>query len=202
MIPQNCWSHHHQTWHGDCLRHENDHHKFIKLTLFFVQGHTHLNRYFINFSSNAHAVKIVRLKVYLILSQSLDLAHHSRSQLCLKLDRFLTCTIVAISQTVFKLLAFKLDRMADLCMAYLFMLISMTLTLMQGHSVSAKENIQWWIILITKQARSINLATSTTVGHFLRDLDFTNVSIWLDHHGFFLPWSGWWKKHCQLRKRQ
>ena len=39
---------------------------------------------------------------------------------------------------------------------------------MQGHSESAKAKIKCWINLTTKQATSIN----TTVGHFLRDLDW------------------------------
>ena len=50
------------------------------------------------------AVKIVRLKVYVIFSQSDDLALHSRSPVHLKHDKCLTCGIIAISQTVFKLL--------------------------------------------------------------------------------------------------
>ena len=44
------------------------------------------------------------------------------------------------------------------------MLVSMTLTLMQGHSESAKAKIQRCMLLATKQAISIALAT--TVGHF------------------------------------
>ena len=58
-------------------------------------------------------------------------------------------------------------------MAYLLMLISMTLTLMQGHSGLAKANIQCLIILTTKQATHIKLATK--VGQFLCELDFENV---------------------------
>ena len=45
---------------------------------------------------------------------------------------------------------------------YLLMLVSMTLTLMQGYSGSAKANIQCWIISTTKQA--INITLATTVG--------------------------------------
>ena len=58
--------------------------------------------------SNPHQVsyedspmKIVRLKVWISFSQSDDLAIHSRSQVRLKLDKCLTCTITAISRTVF-----------------------------------------------------------------------------------------------------
>ena len=43
------------------------------------------------------------------------------------------------------------------------MVVLMTLTLMQGHSGSAKENIQLWIISTTKQAIKIKLAAK--VGH-------------------------------------
>ena len=67
------------------------------------------------------AVKIVRLKVYIIFSHSDDLALHSGSQLRLKLDKYQTGTIIAISR-----------------IAHMIILASMTLTLMQGHSGSAK----------------------------------------------------------------
>ena len=52
-------------------------------------------------------------------------------------------------------------------------LVSMTLTLMQGHSGSPEAKIQCWIISTTKPATRIKLAP--TVGHCLRDLDFANV---------------------------
>ena len=52
----------------------------------------------------------------------------------------------------------------------MLMLVSMTLTLMQGHSGSAKAKSQRWIISTSKQAISIKLAT--TVSQLLRDLDF------------------------------
>ena len=55
------------------------------------------------------------------------------------------------------------------CMAYIMlMLVSMTLTLTQGHSGSAQENNQRLIILTTKQVMSIELAK--TVGHFYMTL--------------------------------
>ena len=54
-------------------------------------------------------------------------------------------------------------------------LVFITLTLIQGHSGSAKAKYKCWIILTTKQATRIKLAISTTVGHFLRDLDFENI---------------------------
>ena len=60
----------------------------------------------------------------------------------------------------------KLGMQVDLCMAYAHA-SSMNLTVMQCHSGDAKA-----IILTTNQATSIKL--STTVGHFLGDLDFAN----------------------------
>ena len=45
-------------------------------------------------------VKIVRLKVYIIFSQSEDLALHSRSQLHLKLDKYLICTIIVVEDEI------------------------------------------------------------------------------------------------------
>ena len=66
-------------------------------------------------------------------------------------------------------MAFKLGMTVDLCMAYnMLMLVLMTLTLMQGHSGSAEEQIQRATISTTKQVISINLAT--TVGY-----DFEHV---------------------------
>ena len=54
----------------------------------------------------------------------------------------------------------------DLCMAYMLMLVSMSLTLMQGHSGSTKPKNQCWIILTTKQAVSIKLPTFFMWKHF------------------------------------
>ena len=61
----------------------------------------------------------------------------------------------------------------DLWMLYMFMLVSMTLTLMPGHSGSTNDKT----LSATEQAISIKLATK--VGHFLRDLDldFANVNM-------------------------
>ena len=61
----------------------------------------------------------------------------------------------------------------DLSIAYMLMLILMTLTLVQGHSGTEKAKKQRWIISTTEQAISIKLAA--TVDHFVRDLDFANV---------------------------
>ena len=45
-------------------------------------------------------MRIVRLKVYIIFSQSRDLYLHSRSQLRLKRDTVLTCTIIVVYLTM------------------------------------------------------------------------------------------------------
>ena len=125
------------------------HHVLITFTLTFIQGHTDLNHennecLIISETVQAmaikFAVKIVQLKVYIIFSQSNDLALHSKSQLHLKHDNCLTCIIIAISRTAFKL--WHSNLAVDLCMAYLLIFVSMTLTLMQVHSGSAKANIQ------------------------------------------------------------
>ena len=39
-------------------------------------------------------------------------------------------------------MAFKLGMKIDLCMGYILMIVSMTLTLMEGHSGSAEETLQ------------------------------------------------------------
>ena len=57
------------------------------------------------------------------------------------------------------------------------MLVSMTLSLTQGHSGSEKAKILFQIIWTTKQATSIKLAT--TVGHFLCDLDFASATVYM-----------------------
>ena len=56
----------------------------------------------------------------------------------------------------------------DLWMPHVLMLALMTLTLMQGHSGSAKEKIQRCMLSAAKQAISIKLATM--VGHFYMTL--------------------------------
>ena len=88
------------------------HHVLIILTLTFIQGNTNINHgnHTCSIISETvltipitFAVKIVRLKSYLMLSQSDDLALLSRLQVRLKLDKCLTCSIIAISLTVCKL---------------------------------------------------------------------------------------------------
>ena len=73
------------------------HHVLIIFTLTFIQDHTYVNpennqcsiiSEIVQAISIKFAVKIVRLKVYIIFSQSDDLALHSKSQLRLKLEKF------------------------------------------------------------------------------------------------------------------
>ena len=54
-------------------------------------------------------------------------------------------------------------------MPFMLMLVSMTLTLVQGHSGLAKAKHQHYMLSVTKQAIRIKL--TTTVGHLLGDLD-------------------------------
>ena len=64
--------------------------------------------------------------------------------------------------------------MLDLWMPYnyMFMLILMTLTLMQGHSGSAKAENQCCIL-----SRQLSIKRATTVGHFDVILTFANVYV-------------------------
>ena len=84
-------------------------HVFIILTLTFIQGHiylSHKNHTCSIISETVQAIrisfaaKIIQLKGYIICSQSEDLALRSRSKVRLKLDKCVTCTIIAISRTV------------------------------------------------------------------------------------------------------
>ena len=72
-------------------------------------------------------------------------------------------------------MAFKLGMTVDLCMAYMLMLVSMTLILMKGHSGSQRQKISIGIISTTKQAITVQLATM--VGQFLSDLDYKKVYV-------------------------
>ena len=60
---------------------------------------------------------------------------------------------------------------------YMLVLVSMNLTLVQGHSRSTKANIQCWIISTAKQATSNKVAT--TVGLFF----FTWPRLWKRLYG-------------------
>ena len=93
--------------------------------------------YFTNCSSNRHQVccEDNPAKGPYDHFQSDDLDHHSRSHVRLKLDYFLTCNI---SDNI-KLLHLNLVYQY---MAYRLMLVSMILTLMQGHSGSPKGKNQ------------------------------------------------------------
>ena len=81
--------HNHETWHGICLRHGNAsrvnyvdldlHSKFTKI-FNMKKIHVRLFHKLFKQSPSNFAHKIVRLKVYVIFSQSDDLTLHSRSQ--------------------------------------------------------------------------------------------------------------------------
>ena len=128
------------------------HHVLIILALTFIQDHTDINRENSKCSIISEtvqtmpvnfAVMIVRLKIDVIFSQSDDLALHSRSRLRLKLDKRLNLNHSShVSGSIYAT-ASKPGTTVELCMEYIMlMLVPMTLTLMQGHSVSANANIQ------------------------------------------------------------
>ena len=88
------------------------HHMLIILTLTLIQGRTDLNHEnnecsiileTVQALPIKFVVKLVRLKVYIFFSQSDGLDLHSRSQLRLKLEKFLTHIIIVISRIIFKL---------------------------------------------------------------------------------------------------
>ena len=82
--------------------------------------------------SSKFAVKIVRPKVYkYVICQSDNLDLHARSQMRLKVDNMLMCSLIVISRTLFCQLsmAFKFGMAVDLCMPCMLILISMILNL-------------------------------------------------------------------------
>ena len=93
----NRWSHHRQTWRGDYFGYENGSRvTYIDLDL---EGHTdrnHENNNGLIISETVQAmpimfaVKIYRLKVYMIIARPMTL---TRLQVRLKLDKFITCNI-------------------------------------------------------------------------------------------------------------
>ena len=117
------------------------HHMLIISTLTFIQGHTGLNdennQCFKTYSSNDNEVccEDSPTKGLNDHCQTDDLVLHSRSQVRLKLDYFLICNI---SDNI-SAITFTLGMTIDLWMPYLLMLVSVTLV--QGYSGSANANI-------------------------------------------------------------
>ena len=72
-------------------------------------------------------------------------------------------------------MTFTLGTTVDLCMTYLLMLVSMILTLTQGHSGSAKAKINSRLNYLNEVSNLTSIKLATTVGHFLGDLDVLNV---------------------------
>ena len=112
------------------------------------------------------AVMIVWLKVYIICSQFDNLTLHSRSQLRLKLYNCLTCTIIAISRTVFKLWCD--GRLLHDILAH---------ALVDDLDCDAK-----WVgkgkksVLLSRQPKqATNIKLAITVSHFVLDLYFENA---------------------------
>ena len=87
--------------------------------------------YFRNYSSNAHRIccEDRPTKVYMTTASPLAVT-------CIEGHKcyFLTCNISDNIQAI----TFKLGMVVDLHMVYVLMVVSMTLTLMQGHSGSVK----------------------------------------------------------------
>ena len=131
----------------------------IILTLTFIQGHRDLNHdynkrfdYFRNNWSSAHAVTFeVQLKVYIMTIACPMTILFTQGHNCVSnFTLFLRCSINSnISDSIYAM-ALKLGMTVDLYMAYMLMLISMTL--MQDHSGSAKAKKRW-IIYTIKQAK-------------------------------------------------
>ena len=94
-------------------------------------------------------------------------------------------------------MAFNRGMTIDLCMAYMLRLVTMNLTLMQGHSGLADDKLQRWIISTTKQAISIKHAA--TVGHdifyfslkssvaFVLNYGDTSISYNVIRHTYAMP---------------
>ena len=80
-------SHYHQTWHGNGLRHVNASSvNYIDLD-FHSRSYRHYSES-IQVMPIKFAVKIVRLYVYFIFSQSDDIDLQSRSEMSIKVDIF------------------------------------------------------------------------------------------------------------------
>ena len=129
---------------------------------------------------NKRVVKIVRLKVYNNIVSVRWPCLHSRSELRLKFDKCLTCTIIANISDNIEAMVFTFGMAVGLCKACMIMPV---LTLMQGHSGSAKSKYQCLNYLDngTKQATSNNLANNDRPFFFF-DVTLTlNFFIWLDH---------------------
>ena len=112
--------------------------------------------YFKQFSSNTHYI-CCEDSPFLVRWPWPSLSHNCLS----KLRNAFTCIVIYVGK--YLAMAFKLGMKADLCMWYRLVVVLMTLTLMQGNSGSAEEQIQLWIFLTTKQAIKIKIAA--TVGH-------------------------------------
>ena len=165
------------------------HHVLIILASTFIQGHTDLNHesnkcsiifQIIQAMPVMFAVKIVWLKVYTFndVYQSflnpMTLLFTQGYNCISKLHKFLICTIVVIFRTIFKLWHLNLALTMTVALCMLWILILVTLTMMKGHSGSADDKIQHWIILTTKQViETLNFHKGRPF--FLHYLDFENI---------------------------
>ena len=83
----------------------------IILTLSFIKGHTDLNHennkcliilQTVQAMPMKFDIKIVRLKIFIIVASSVNLTF-AQGHSCLKLYQFLTCSLLVIYRTIFKL---------------------------------------------------------------------------------------------------
>ena len=118
------------------------HHVLIILTLTVIQGHADLDHEIIKcliISATIQAMaikfaaKIHRLKLYMTIASPMTLTFI--------LDHKCVSNLQYLGQ-FFRATKFKVGMMVDLWMSYMFMLVSVILTSMQGHSGSAKATNQ------------------------------------------------------------
>ena len=65
-------------------------------------------------------------------------------------------------------------------------LVSMTLTLMQGHSGSANAHTQNQRCMLSVTQQAISIKPATKVGHFLRDFDLDFAKMYIMLSGLFI----------------
>ena len=105
--------------------------------------------YFRNYSSSL-SCEVCSTKGLYDHCQYDDLDLHLRSQVCLKLDYFLTRNISYNSEAI--IFTLGIWSVVDLWMPCMFMLVLMTLPMMKGHSVSAKAENRLCMLSATTQA--------------------------------------------------
>ena len=138
-------------WHGDCLRHGT-----ASRLNYIVQGHTYLKHEKIKQCPSS------------LLWRSSDRRSFIQGHKCV--SNVTTYNLQYLGQYLsYYIQTWRDGKRMDAIIIIMLVLVSMTLTLMQGHNGPANANNQHWMFSAIEQAISI------TVGHFIRDLDFANV---------------------------